>query len=395
VTYQRYLLGTTLLLLVVVAVLNFSMDPAGIYREGGFNPNEYTARLIKSKEGLFIPEDYMEERAVVKALAKYAKGTDCVVIGSSHVMQLSSKRNAKFAPYICQSILNLGVSGASIEDHLVLSYLTIKDGAPKKIVLGIDPWTFAFGKDQRWSSYRDDYLNASSNILGIQDENYSPFSNYPGVSKLKNLINMDYTTRSIKSLIKRIKHGVPVIADIDDLDPAIGGLHEARLNDGSHVYSSKFIENSKKADIPLGGVVYKTEGVLNQKEAIQVYRSLLLYITRQGVTPIFVLTPYHENVWKSADSANVKAMRSTEHIVRSLAAELNLSVIGSYMPQVDGCLSIEFYDFMHPTADCTARLKPRSVVSHDVGKDGQSRELEIKAGSISTLKSEYDVLDTK
>lgn len=360
--YTRYLFGSVFLFLAGVAALNFSVDPGGIYRAGGVNPQAYADALVKSEHGLWTPENSFDERLVAKALAEHSQRAECIVIGSSHVMQISSDRNPRSLQDICGAILNLGVSGAGIEDHFALAYLTLRSGRPKKIILGIDPWTFAFGKDQRWSAYRDDYFQARSEILGKKGAADSKSLDKSSMAKLANLINLEYTVRSVQSVAHGIwlpQGGAPTITAVNNLDPAVGGDYPAQLRDGSHVYSAKYISDVSQATIPIGGLPYKTDGILNQQNAVDAYRALLLWIRNQGVEPILLMTPYHENVWKAPLSANTVALRATEPIVMNLAHELNGKLIGSYDPKEVGCPSNEFYDHMHPTAGCLIRLRPR------------------------------------
>ena len=122
-TYLRFLLGTTLLVLATVATFNFTIDPSGIYGKGKLNPDVYADTLINSKYGLWWPEDSLDERLIKKALAKYSGRVECIVIGSSHAMQIGNRRGVKSLQEECGTMLNLGVSGAGIEDHITLAYL--------------------------------------------------------------------------------------------------------------------------------------------------------------------------------------------------------------------------------------------------------------------------------
>lgn len=357
--YLRFFLGTLLLVLGGAATLNFIVDPAGIYRAGKVNPEFYADTLIKSQHGLWAQDDTFDERLVMKSLAKYSQRAECVVVGSSHVMQISSDRAVRSLQDICGSILNLGVSGAGIEDHFALTYLALQNERPKKIILGVDPWTFAFGKDKRWSAYRDDYFQARAKILGKKSVADSKSLDRASIAKLANLINMAYTIRSVQTAVRDFRMGAPTITAVQYLDAVVGGDYPARLRDGSYVYSAKYIANSSRATIPIGGEIYMTDGMLNQQMAIDAYRSLLLWIRSQGVEPILLMTPYHENVSKAPLSVNSLALQATEPVVMNLAHELNVKVIGSYDPKVVGCMGNEFFDFMHPTAGCLAKLRVR------------------------------------
>jgi hypothetical protein len=361
--YLKSLTLTVLFLLATVAALNFFVDPAGIYRDGRLNPQSYADALIKSEHGLWSQDDSIDERLLAKAMSSYSQRVECVLIGSSHVMQISSERTPRSLSDVCGSILNLGVSGGSIEDHFILTYLAIQTGRPKKIILGIAPWTFAFGMDQRWSIYKDAYFQAESEILGKKFPTVSNSFDRADESKLVNLINMEYTIRSLQTAARDYIRGRPTIAAAPKLEPTAGGLYPARLRDGSFIYSAKYISDARRATVRLGGETYKTDGKLNQLDAINAYRDLILYIKSKDVEPILLMTPYHENVLKAPKAPNTVAILATEPLIINLAHELDLKVIGSYDPKMFNCLNNEFYDFMHPTAECLMKLRIRSSLS--------------------------------
>jgi hypothetical protein len=365
IDYLRYFLGTTAFVLAVAGGINFIVDPANIYREGRVTPESYAEALMRSEHGLYYIDGMVDERLLVKAIASNSLTDDCIVIGSSHVMQIGNNNESKALHDICGSILNLGVSGGGIEDHFTIAYLALKQhkvGRPNKIILGLSPWVFAFGKDQRWSIYRDDYLLSKAEILSAD----KGITSIPSAEieeaikkKMSNLINLEYTIRSLKTIIRDFKSGKPTIAAAPVLDITVGGEYPIRLRDNSLVYSAKYISDAIDAHIPFGGISYATEGVLNQPSAINAYRDLILWIKSKGIEPVLLMTPYHENVFKSSKSPNAVALGATEPIVLKLALDLDVKIIGSYDPHMFGCLSNEFYDFMHPTAKCVDKLQFR------------------------------------
>ena len=361
--YVRLLLATAFLIVCLAGLLNYVVDPAGIYREPGWSPRAYAYLLHKAEYGLWAPSGKINERLLAKEKCRYLNSIEGVVIGSSHVMSISSLRIPPSLHNICQSIQNLGVSGGSIEDHLTLAYLAlrqVKQG--KKCILGIDPWTFAFGKDARYSTYRNDYDEALAEILLKTKPKYNLFSKID-VTKLSNLVNLEYTARSIKTAFNDYKSWPPIITQESFPNMAIGGKDSAYLKDGSIVYSAKYIADCNSTPIPIGGLTYKTDSPCNTKEGIEAYRFLLLWIKDKGAEPILLMTPYHENVWKAPSSLDVVAMRATEIIVLKLARELNLRVVGSFDPVVAGCQPSDFYDCMHTKPEGLAKLKIRTIAT--------------------------------
>ena len=102
-------------MLITAAGVNFIADPANIYREGRVTPASYIEALVQSKHGLYSKEGMFDERLLAKAAASRSVNADCIVIGSSHVMQISSERKSKALQGTCISLLNLGVSGGRLK----------------------------------------------------------------------------------------------------------------------------------------------------------------------------------------------------------------------------------------------------------------------------------------
>ncbi|AYQ30035.1 hypothetical protein DT070_19645 [Polaromonas sp. SP1] len=344
-TYFLTTLSTAASMVAIAAALNWTIDPAGLYRPTTFG-QQYAKALIQSEHGLIQP-DSMDEREYKSELAKFAANYDCVVIGSSHVMQIGSERKHRSFPS-CKSILNLGVSGAAIEDHITLTWLALSSGKPRKLIFGIDPWTFAYEKDERWKvRFADSYLAAQSAIGDSPQEAASS-------NRWSSLVSAEYTSRSIGLLSKGTLK--PKIELAQNVDEDVGGKFPIILQDGSNVYSSEYITSTMAAKVPIGGTPYKTTGVVNDFRAVTAFIALLKWVKSQGVQPVLLMTPYHQNVWLVEASPNVKAMIPTEKIVREIGLDLGVAVIGSYRPDVVNCRSGEFYDFMHATASCLAKM---------------------------------------
>lgn len=338
--------GTAGILLTTTAALNWIVDPAEIFQKTSFG-QQYAKTLLESKHGLVLP-DSLDEREFKAVLAKNAAQFHCVVIGSSHVMQISSARKHRSLPD-CKNILNLGVSGAGIEDHFALTWMALSGGKPGRLILGVDPWTLAYGKDERWKiRYAEEYHAAWTAIDGAKKAD--PTSS----NRWSSLISAGYTKRSLGFLWRGATK--PSIEIVQSVDEEIGGKHPVTLQDGSHIYSSEYIAESRNIPIPIGGTGYKVDGVVNVTSAITAYKGLVKWIRSQGVEPVLLMTPYHQNVWKLATSPNVGVMIATENIVRKMGIEIGVPVVGSYRPEVVGCTPDEFYDFMHPKASCVAKI---------------------------------------
>jgi len=344
-------LWTAFLTITIIRVLNFSVDPGRIYRKDKIDPQAYADELIRSENGLWAPADTFSARSIKKALAKHAGKYDAVVIGSSHCMGLGIRQTPQELLKNCRTLLNLAVSGAGIEDHITLVHLSTRKQKPQFIILSIDPWTFAFGKDIRWTEYKNDYREAKIEIYGFTRQ--APVEEKAVFwEKIGNLISLDYTIRALRLLLKEEKYSLSNFPGIPKPDPSAGGELPAFFRDGSYIHSASSIKTFLSTPIPYGGTSYKTETPCNTTEGVLAYKNLLIWIRQKKITPILMMTPYHENAWKVPHSANVAAMRATAEKVLEIAQELKLRVMGSFRPNLSGCQAHDFYDFMH--------LKPQS-----------------------------------
>jgi hypothetical protein len=365
--YIRKILTLVATLLIAIISLNYFVDPGAIYyRSGGNFPDMYAKSLLNSDNGLLWSSNTISDRELALGLSSHVETTDCVIIGSSNVMQIGTYGESRSLDATCNTILNLAVSGGEIADHLILTYLAIKNGSPKKIILGVGAWTLAKESELMDSSvkqsnrYSSNYHDAQLVILNsIQKDKIS-------LAKYLNLINLEYTKKSI-SLLKKSIIGNNLFTGIQNVtkkvDVLIGTESAVRLPDGSLVYPSAYINMARETPIPKDYFYYKNRvgsrsGMLvSNPYFIDIYDRILSYILESGVVPIVILTPYHENLWKFNDSNIVMAMSKNEEIIRQLGKKLGVSVIGSYNPKNLGCESNEFYDFQHPTRECLSRIK--------------------------------------
>ena len=143
--------------LSIIAMLNFIIDPGNVYYKRGLKKelvNKYVDTLLKSSHGMI--QEGWNERDVKLSLATKKNETACIILGSSHVMSISLHNTSDVSKY-CPSLINLGVSGASVEDLVIFSETILKtvDNRVKdtKVIIGIDPWVFNFQRDKRYIPY--------------------------------------------------------------------------------------------------------------------------------------------------------------------------------------------------------------------------------------------------
>lgn len=339
-----------------VGVVNYVIDPGFVYfkKESEVSPDEYVKKLQVSKNGL-ITEGW-NERVIKLSLAKFAEEYDCVIMGSSHIAQISGIRNTANISAICPKVLNLGVSGGSIEDLFVFSNVIFSNkNNPKQVFIDISPWLFKYNMDERWQINKEHYdkFNAKLNNSLISENQNLDYK----IELIKNLFNLEYFITSLKnyrSLFDKSKIEEPLHKfSFED-----GYIKAITLQDGSSLYDSNFISKAKKdiLNIKNGGGDYKIFGDIYNKNILELFEELIFFYQKNNIQVNFIIVPYHPSVFKNGDTKPVRHMKEVENIAKQLANRHNISLFGSFSSEKIGCKEDEFFDFMHPTKKCLDKL---------------------------------------
>lgn len=339
-----------------VGGVNYVADPGYIYLKKYFSNNSdaYAKALFSSKNGLIAAG--WNERVIKSSMAKYAGNFDCVVFGSSHIRHISQVRNSGNIKQICPKLLNLGVSGGSLEDFFVFSDIVLTNyKMPKKIFIGIDPWTFKFKMDTRYLMQQSHYDNFLSTLNGQKKEHNS--YSYK-LSLFKNLFNLEYLLTSIKKIKSTFK--TSQIEVPNESYTFENGYTEALiLKDGSHLYSSRDIKKFKNEikTIKVGGGDYKISGEVYEAQALVLFEKFIQLLQKNGIEVNFILTPYHPNVFKEGVSKPITHIETMENLIIKLSDKHKVNLHGSYYPSKLGCDDNEFLDFMHASPECLNKIK--------------------------------------
>jgi len=343
-----------------VALINIIIDPGEIYLKkiiGDIKSKEFSDKLYHSENGVI--QTGWNERLIKTALAKTAGDFDCIILGSSHMLQISSVRNTGGIRDKCHNLLNLSVSGGGLEDIAIFSYLVLNNpNLPKRVFIGIDPWTIKFGMDSRYGAYKSYY--EKMNVLLSQQgagENISYFK-----KAVQNLFNGEYFYYSILSLSDNDKEEFSLLFQKAILYPDKNFSYEdgyaepVTLKDGSHVYSQAWILAQKNKSIAIGGGAYKISGAKYDPVALEYFRRLIKLYQSLNVNVNLIMTPYHPNVFKSGQTKPVKYFKVIDETVKKLSQQNNVEYYGSFFPNKLGCKDSEFFDFMHATNKCLNRI---------------------------------------
>ena len=360
--------------LALFSIINFFVDPENIYPKL-FSSDEpesllvsYSNKLMQSKYGILDEEfNILNERERKKALALFSKDTDCAIIGSSRIMQISSFRDEKSLNKHCKSIINLGVPGSTLEDYFSFSNILLeRKNTIRTIVFGIDHWSLKFEQDGRYPLLQSD-LDKMRFRLKIS-KNFGASST---VSLVENLINLQYLNLSLNKIFSKNKLKEDDEEDKRDEETfnyaknfnhnnGISGT-SVTLPDGSKIYSSEAPGRELK-EIN-GFQTYKVSEAIDggwyEEKAVDDFIKLVKLL-KGKFNIIFLMTPYHPKVW-DLDQPIIDLMINIENKIHLIAKELNIKVIGSYNPIKIGCSKNEMFDSMHAKAKCLIKLERKIV----------------------------------
>ena len=359
--YKHYLKYNFLILFIClffISAISFIIDPGKVYLRkmiNDYNTKKYVNILKKSEYGL-VQENW-NERVVKITLAKEFIDTDCIIMGSSHVMQISGIRNIGNINKQCKSLINLGVSGGSLEDIFIFSNIVLDNKIlPKQVFISIDPWTLKFNMDSRYLLHEENYINMLEelNIKNVKNISYEG-------KILTNLINKEYFFNSLRLLVesdKRIFDFSEIEKVNEKFDFRYGYTKPVTLADGSHIYNTSWINKQSENVLKLayGGGDYKITGEPYDDSAVIAFGNLIEFYNKKGIIINFLLTPYHPNVFKNGDTNLVRHMNKVNKKIVQLSAKYDIKIYGSFYPNKLNCIESEFYDFMHATSECLNKI---------------------------------------
>jgi peptidoglycan/LPS O-acetylase OafA/YrhL len=300
-----------------------------------FGTEELMAKELAAHD--VILSSNINERIFVKNRIKYEDlKPEAIVIGSSRIMQVSSK-------VANLELLNLSVSGASLEDLIAIWELSSSKFNPVYVFLGADPWIFNTNSGQsRWKSLEAEYGLALSR-LGLAKE----------VSRTQSR-----STSSLMSLAVKFYYSVnqsKITAD-DDTPSLVDKIRK----DGSRVYNLAYATRSPE-EIERGALSFASYAMSNYQysyKARDILERFVSYLKAQNLKVVLVLSPFHPKLYTQMRLHDRKFLE-IESIFKEVAVMYGVQLIGSYDPAKVGCSPEDFYDGMHPKDNCMKRVFSR------------------------------------
>jgi peptidoglycan/LPS O-acetylase OafA/YrhL len=298
-----------------------------------FSDEPGVARQLTSSSAIYTWD--MNERTFIKSRIEYETlRPGAIVLGSSRTMQIGKH-------VYPGEILNLCVSGASIEDDVAIGSSALRKFNPDTILIAADPWLFNANSGQhRWKSLRSEYYLALSD-LGIT----APGTTSSGTA------TSPRDAASAASKFYRSVNRAKVRAEDDS--PSV---RDKIRRDGSLVYNL-FRSGKSPSEVErnaISSVSYAMSSYVYSKDAQYVLEKFISASSKHHKV-VLVLAPYHPKLFEFMKNHR-REFLDIEKQFRDLSYRLGVHIVGSYDPSRVGCKSEEFYDGMHPKDSCMKKV---------------------------------------
>jgi hypothetical protein len=339
------------MVLAFVGGVNFYVDSAGVLRDRATTDavQNYVEALRSAKVGL--PYTHYD-RPIKLALAATSKA-DCLVTGSSHTMTLRLDSNAIFAAE-CRALDNSGLTGASFEDRILIMAAALGNPNIKHVYIGFDLWSLRRDISRRWRRTTSAYLSARE-AFDLPKVNYDTRGGDTPDEMLREVFSIGYLKLNYKAL-KRTLNDEEISLD------AARPLEERDLReqlalraDGSLSSPEEFKPTPSDPDLAVTD--QWIEPPYYEPEVLTEMRQAITRLQAAGKTVSFIIGPYHPIVFKCGTPRICESMKIVDPIIRSLAAELNVPVIGGFNASRFGLTGDDFIDFQHLRGSAAYRLR--------------------------------------
>src|SRR5579862_3105289 len=324
----------------------------GLVSARAFDPNlnhggeMVLARTLTLHRAVRVPST-MEERIFVRDRIQVEDlEPDVIVVGSSRVMQIGDDT-------LHDNVLDLAVSGASLEDLVAIADLATRKFRPSVMLVGADPWLFnSESGEDHWKALRGEYHDA---LLSIQTGEGLTEYRAPAYSSSEDETGLlPSVANRIYLAVNRVTYGA------EDDTP---GLEAKIRRDGSRVYGTVYASQSQRQiEMGLDGIMgFSMRTYRFSPDLYRTFEAFLVHYRQSKIRVVLILSPYYPQLFQRFASED-RVYLDTETQFRALAKSAGVEIIGSYDPAKVGCNSNDFYDGMHPKATCMERvLRPLSM----------------------------------
>ena len=337
--------------LLVVAAVNYTQDPANIFM---FGEAKVAQALI---DGHMVTDCTLSpsgERLLQKFyIEQKAAAPEVVLLGSSHTMEISSKY------FHGQSFFNHTVAGATLEDYIALYGYYKKSGKlPKTVIITVDPWMFNINYQMTyWKTIADSYDWMMARQGHVSHEiKFRPSQLIP--EKLGQMFSF-YYFQQIFVYLK--ESGFKLKAGKNAHSAYAFRITTERYNelttiapDGSRI-PDRALRETTPEEIRANTMAFFAETGERRHAGFnridpgvrKNFEFLVSTIQQDGVKVVLLLLPYHPYVYQSFKEKNFALIHQFEDDLNRYADEHGIEVSGSYDPFILGAKEGDFLDGVH------------------------------------------------
>jgi hypothetical protein len=283
------------------------------------------------------------QKSIIKKMKKIP---NTIALGSSRTIQLRTS----YLGLNQGSFFNHSVPIAVLNDFIaILGCYKRKGSFPKTIIIGVDPDIFGkgFGTNRRWRPITFEYYYLLNYIQGSISKSKLFYKLIKAeVLKMKSLLLYRNAINNYKYFNKVRKKGfdykVVKNTSVDDwLIAPDGSLYfppSVRYRDDAIT--------KKKCQNVLNNRIRKYGRISPYFK--ETFISLIDYLSNNDIQIVFYLSPYHPLVYQEIKKKKEPHfVIKIEQMVRSLAQQRKIPVLGSYDPSRFGFSSRDFFDGSH------------------------------------------------
>jgi hypothetical protein len=314
-----------------------------------------------------------DERRFQKARLAVIPPPRIVAFGSSRVMEVSTR----MVGVEQGAFYNAGMSGASVEDFIVLwSVLRDTGRIPRVALFSLDNWSFNRSHPQvPWLVWADEVSRLVDNMSG------AGHGRVPHAETLlyrwyqtKELVSYSVLRTSLRDLnrvrLGRTPRGAELVQSLANelVDERQVAGRRALLADGSLIYEATF-DARPRAEVRADAVDFAVRLKAGLRDfswdAERAHRLQLLWkdLDAHGVSIRAYLPPYHPEVWEliRRDPKLVEALHDTRVFLEGLAARFGTRLLDLSDPASVSCTEDDFLDGNHARRECMKRIVARAL----------------------------------
>ena len=344
----------SLVVLLIVFGINLWIDPGNLFHTKVIDE---MAELLNEGRIIETPGNIDEGLFLEKMVSMMDEAPDTVIVGSSHVMYHDWDR-------LYDDYYDAALSGAYMGDYFAaMGIFDNFDKMPKRVVFGVDPWAFESDiTSGRHSSVRD-YAGYMWDTVLEKENDYNVGSQKTTFKKVKGLFEFTYFQNSllylksmgIKYYLSGRNEEVRTALDASEGErQKIVPSGKRIMNTGSYEPKDK-VYNDAQFAIENDAMYELADGFSEpQYNNISQFEALVMYLQAENIEVVFFLHPWYPDVYDYFETAeNYHAVLEIEDYLRNYATERNITVIGSYDPDICGVTAEDFADWLHVSGDVT------------------------------------------